>query len=50
MRERLARSRAEAVRDAELSKEGVAPERVFLSERESGKDEAGAVRMKLDLQ
>lgn len=50
MRDRLARARAEAVRDAVLSKEGVVPERVFLSERESGEDEAGDVRMKLDLQ
>lgn len=50
MRNALARARAEAVRDAVLSKEGVAPERVFLSERESGQGEGGTVRMKLDLQ
>jgi uncharacterized protein involved in outer membrane biogenesis len=49
-RERLARARAEAVRDAVLNQEGVAPERVFLSERESGKGEAAATRMELDLQ
>jgi Domain of Unknown Function (DUF748) len=50
MRERLARARAEAVREAVLNQEGVAPERVFLSERDSGKGQAAAVRMYLDLQ
>jgi hypothetical protein len=49
-REALARARANAVQAVVLAQEGVMPERVFLSERESGKGSAMGVRMELNLQ
>jgi hypothetical protein len=49
-REALAHSRAEAVQAALMANAGVAPERIFLTERASGSGPAGAVRMELKLQ
>jgi hypothetical protein len=46
-RDGLARARAEAVQAAVLSNTEIIPERVFLTERQSGK---GAPRMELSLQ
>ena len=47
----LAKTRAEAVQGAIVGESAVAPERVFLSERESGKaPNAGTARMELTLQ
>jgi hypothetical protein len=50
-RNSLARARADAVQAAVLSNTQIMPERIFLSERESGKAAAaGAARMELSLQ
>jgi hypothetical protein len=50
-RDLLTRARADAVQAAVLGNPDIAPERVFLSERQSGKNGAdGAVRMELSLQ
>jgi hypothetical protein len=50
-RDSLARARADAVQTAVLSNTEIMPERVFLTERESGKAAAaGAARMELTLQ
>ena len=49
-RAQLAKARAEAVQQAILSHEGIMPERVFLTERESGKSSTTATRMELSLQ
>jgi hypothetical protein len=47
----LARARADAVQAAVLGNMEIMPERVFLTERESGKGAAaGAARMELTLQ
>jgi uncharacterized protein involved in outer membrane biogenesis len=49
-RETLGRARAEAVQAALLANQGLAPERVFLTDRESGGGQDGQVRMELKLQ
>ncbi len=49
-RDALERGRAEAVQAAILANGGVAPERIFLTERASGAGATGAVRMELKLQ
>jgi uncharacterized protein involved in outer membrane biogenesis len=49
-RESLGRARAEAVQAALLANQGLAPERVFLTDRESGGGPDGQVRMELKLQ
>jgi hypothetical protein len=50
-RDGLARARADAVQAAVLGNSEIVPERVFLTERQSGKDSAaGVARMELSLQ
>ena len=49
-RDALARRRAESVQAVLVANAGVAPERIFLTERSSGTGPAGAVRMELKLQ
>jgi hypothetical protein len=49
-RESLGRARADAVQAALLANQGLPPERVFLTDRESGGGQDGQVRMELKLQ
>ena len=49
-RESLGRARAEAVQAALLANQGLPPERIFLTDRESGGGPDGQVRMELKLQ
>jgi len=49
-RDGLGRARAEAAQSALLANQELPPERVFLTERESGGGPEGQVRMELKLQ